>query len=419
MKSAIVAILAILFLSTNATALEPIFVPIKIDGPEHNPAEQTFWYGPFSEGCAVIDVNGDGKLDITSGQNWYEAPDWKKHTGLRPGAERSGEFISNSGEYAVDLNKDGKLDLISSGWMTEGVYWYENSGKVGEPWKETKIAPSTWTEGLIVEDIDGDDDVDVLISHWGAKPDQGVTWVEQREGLQWVTHIVGQRGDYHGIGLGDINMDGRKDIVTPHGWYEAPENRSKGIWNFHDDYKCESEVSIRMIVTDVNEDGLNDIIYGHGHNYGLFWLEQTAGSGGSEGRGFKRHVIEDSYSQLHTLVLGDVNQDGKLDLVTGKRLRGHGDDDPGSFDPLFVFWYDIQGGKFERHILSYNNLPHYDRSGIPNPVPNYAIGTGMNILVVDMTGDGRNEVIVAGKSGIYMFLNRGLPPTERMRQRRQ
>lgn len=398
----------------NLHAAEPIFVPIKIDGPVQDKASNTYWYGPFNEGCAIIDMNGDGKPDITCGPNWYENPTWKKHEGIRE-VPRVGEFFSNNGEVAVDINKDGKPDLISSGWQTNGVYWYENPGKPGVPWKPTKIMDSDWTEGFIVEDLDGDGDDDVLICHWDPKPGQGVTWIEQLPGAKFATHMIGTQGDQHGIGLGDINGDGRKDIVTPVGWWEAPVDRANGQWTFHADYKCEGHLGIRMPVIDVNGDGLADIIYGNGHGYGLYWLEQkpTTAKGGA--RTFERHVIDDSLSQFHTLVLADVNQDGKLDLVTGKRLRGHGDDDPGSFDPMFVVWYDIQGGKFVPHMLSYNNMPWYDRVESPNPVPNYAIGTGMNINVVDMNGDGKVDIVVAGKSGVYLFMNRGLPPTKRMR----
>jgi hypothetical protein len=411
--------LAVLFLSPAwLFAKEPVFVPFKIDGPVHAPEKGSFWYGPFSEGAAVFDVNGDGKPEITCGANWYEGPDWKKHEGFRPSASIHGEFVNNCGEYAVDVNQDGKLDLISAGWMRNGVYWYQNPGKNGVAWKETKIVSSDFTEGLIVEDIDGDGDSDVLINHWGPKDDQGVTWLELDRG-EFRVHVAGKKGDVHGIGLGDLDGDGRKDIITPHGWYRAPAERS-GEWVFHEDWRLKHEAGIRMLVIDVNGDGRNDIIYGHGHNYGLGWLEQLAeappggaAAGGARKLSFQDHVIEDGLSQFHTLVLADVNQDGKLDLVTGKRLRGHAGGDPGAFDPLGVYWYDIQGGKFKKHVLSFNHLPWY-ATETRNPPPNSAIGTGMNINVADLNGDGLVDIVVAGKSGLYLFENRGRPPTKKM-----
>jgi hypothetical protein len=394
---------------------EPVFVPIKIDGPVHDPARSSFWYGPFSEGAALLDVNGDGELDITCGPSWYEGPAWKKHEGFRPSASVEGEFVNNCGEYAADINGDGKMDLVSAGWMRNGVYWYENSGNGAAPWKETKILDSDWTEGLVVEDVDGDGDVDVIPDHWDNKEGQGVTWIENKGQTKFESHVLGKQGDRHGIGLGDLNGDGRKDVITPDGWWEAPQDRAGGVWHFHADYKLRSQGGIRMLVVDANGDGLNDVVYGHGHDYGLQWLEQGRPAGGPD-RLFVEHEIAKLPGQFHTLVLADVNQDGRLDLVTGKRLRGHGGNDPSSFDPLGVFWFEIQGGAFLSHVLSYNHLPYYPGKEERNPPPNFAIGTGMNINVADLNKDGRVDILVAGKSGLYLFENRGVPPTKRMDQ---
>ncbi len=412
MRKYFAALLLILFFSINAlSAKEPIFIPIKIDGPIHAPERGTFWYGPFSEGVAVFDVDGDGTLDITCGANWYQGPNWKKHENFRDNATVLGEFVSNCGEFAVDVDGDGKTDLISAGWMANGVWWYKNPNKIGVKWPAAKIVSSDHTEGLIVEDIDGDTDADVLINHWDNTSDQGVTWLENSGGGKFAIHLVGKKGDQHGTGLGDLNGDGRKDIITPTGWYEAPIDRANGEWKFQEDYQAPRQLGIRIIVVDVNGDGLNDMIYGRGHDYGLAWMEQKRQG---DKRTFETHAIEDSFGQFHTLTLADVNQDGKLDLVTGKRLRGHEGNDASTFDPMGVFWYDIQGGKFLRHVLSYNHGFHYPGGDTRNPPPNFAIGTGMNINVVDVNKDGKVDLVMAGKSGLYLFENRGTPPTTRL-----
>jgi hypothetical protein len=400
--------LAVWALSASLLAGDPIFIPFKLDGPVHDPAKGSFWYGPFSEGSAVFDVNGDGHLDITCGANWYEGPKFIKHESFRDHATAHGEFVNNCGEYPVDVNGDGRLDLISAGWMQNGVWWYENPGKAGERWKATKIVSSDQTEGLVVEDIDGDGDSDVLLNHWGPKEGQGVTWLELERGGTFKVHVLGKQGDHHGIGLGDLDGDGRKDVITPRGWYRAPEDRA-GQWSFHEDWKLD-ELGIRMLVLDVNGDGGSDIIYGRGHNYGLGWIEQQRGPDGKAA--FKVHAdaIDLRPGQFHTLVLADVDQDGKPDLVTGKRLRGHAGADPSSFEPLGVFWYEIQGGTFVKHVLSFNHVPWYDGADARAQAPNFAIGTGMNINVADINKDGKVDIVVSGKSGLYAFINYGLPP---------
>lgn len=410
MRTAIAMLAATMAIA--AVAESPVFVPVKIDGPNHDPANGTFWYGPFSEGSAVFDVNGDGTLDITCGSNWYEGPHWTKHESYRENATVHGEYVNNNGEFAANVNDDGKTDLISAGWMTNGVYWYENPGDGTTPWKATKILDSISTEGLVIEDIDADGDTDIAVNHWSNEDGQGVTWLELVDG-EYKPHVLGIEGDEHGMGAGDINGDGRTDIVTPHGWWEQPEDASAGTWTFHHDYMIPDGVegSIRMPVIDVNGDGLNDIIVGHGHGYGLFWLEQK-NDGGT--RSFTTHTIDDTIGQLHTCILADIDQDGSLDLVTGKRLRGHNGEDPSAFDPLFMFWYDIDGGAFHRHVISYNHTFDYPELEHDGPAPNCAIGTGMNINVQDINGDGLVDIVVGGKSGLYAFINRGNPPTKPM-----
>jgi hypothetical protein len=103
-------------------------------------------------------------------------------------------------------------------------------------------------------------------------------------------------------------------------------------------------------------------------------------------------------------------------LVTGKRLFPHHGRDIGEFDPLFVFWYRIDKGPFERHILSYNHLPWYPLEPTVNPAPNAAIGVGMKINILDLDRDGHNDIVLAGKGGLYVMYWRGVPPSGRPKQ---
>ncbi len=408
-----------LLLAVNAQAQETIFIPVKIDGPVHDPIQNSYWFGPFSETASVADLDNDGDYDIAAGRNWYEAPLWIKHEEYRSGAEPNGPETESNSEFALDVDFDGWEDIVSSGWMfMKGAYWYRNPGRPlepGEQWQSHKIHQAFNMEGVVHGDIDGDGDEDILVNHWSLVEGQGMTWLEHiDEAPYWVEHIVGTDGDTHGNALGDINMDGRLDIVTGQGWYEQPDE-PRGPWPFHADWDFRSALSENAIATahpnivhDVNEDGMNDVILGSAHAYGLAWYEQSVDESGN--RSFMRHWIETDHSVFHSLAMADLNGDGKDDLIAGKRLFAHYGGDVGVGDPSFVFWYDIKGGEFKRHILSYNHVPYYPEEGGISPPPNNVVGVGMKINAKDMDKDGDIDVVLAGKTGLYVFYNQGTPP---------
>jgi hypothetical protein len=420
-----VQIVLLIALSVVSYAAEPIFIPVKIDGPVHDPKNHSYWFGPFSECCSVLDADGDGDLDIAAGRNWYEAPHWKKHKDFRDGAETNGPETDDNSEFAMDVNRDGKMDIVSSGWMRmKGAFWYENPGRTGVKWKARRIHACLNMEGVIHGDIDGDGDDDILVNHWAPVDGQQMTWLESIDREPWlIEHRIGTEGENHGNGLGDINGDGRTDVITPKGWYEGPEDpHKKGPWTFHPDYLVHRvgrpdryiPASHPILVHDVDQDGLNDIIVGASHEYGLAWLEQQVVGGK---RKFITHWVETDFGQFHTMELGDLNGDGKPDLVSGKRLFAHHGRDTSCYDPLFAFWYDIKGGKFERHVLSYNHIPWYSGEENINPAPNYAIAVGMKLNIADMDKDGHNDIVISGKGGLYIFYYRGKTPSPRVKIR--
>jgi len=357
--------------------IPPMFRARKIDGP----AAQ--WFGPFSEGSAVFDVNNDGVLDIVAGASWYQGPEFMKQAHFRDIAVE-GEFVSNGCDHPYDVNGDGWTDVISNGWFgDQNIYWYQNPGGSAVQWSRHLLIESENTEFTFFEDIDGDGDPDLIPSHW-EKSD--LCWYEN-DGGEFTAHLIFADAERHGIGFGDINSDGRKDVVTMFGWFEAPEDLINGEWTPHPELSLRtSHASMPILVYDVNADGRNDIIYGEAHAYGFYWMEQKGDLT------WKRHAIDESWSQVHCIQLFDINEDGDPDLVAGKRLRGHSGEDPGSYDPLGIYWYDIdrQNQTFTRHVIAYNAN----------------IGTGMQMHIVNMnSSDTDKDIVVSGKSGLYILEN--------------
>jgi hypothetical protein len=392
---------ALLFAAGVMTALavgfaeDPVFKLEPID---------TEW--PRPEGCCAIDVNRDGKPDVVCGPYWYEclktdpkrldiAPGpgqvqealWKRHP-LRECLRMGSEYHRDFGEFAMDVNGDGLEDIVTGGWGEDPLVWYENPGVLGKEWQKHEIIPMKGGESFTTADVDRDGDLDIIPSLYSTTP---VSWLE-KSGSQFIQHVVGKEHDRHGVGFGDVDGDGRGDIVTSHGWYRAPEDPRTGQWQWHPEYDVGGEACIPMIVMDVNGDGRSDIISGAGHHHGLAWFEQKLTPAGRE---WVRHPIDDTASQFHTIAVADVDADGEPDIITGKRYRGHNGDDAGAYEPQGVYWYKIdrKTGEFHRHVLAYNAM----------------VGIGMNIVVRDMDDDGDVDIVVPGKSGIYLFRNMGHP----------
>ena len=339
-----------------------------------------------AEGITTLDMNGDGLPDLLSGAYWYENPGpkggvWVRHQYREAGTMN--EFVSDCGEWTIDVNHDGLPDVVTAGWMTNGIFWYENPGKLGAEWKRHFITDSYDTEGGAEADINGDGQPDLVFAHYGH---MGVLWIDF-SGPEPKVHHVGTRAqDGHGTGVADVDGDGKMDILTPNGWFRQID-ADRDQWEWHGDWQM-GDAGFPIIGFDVNKDGKTDIIYGHGHSYGLYWLEQQ---GDGADRHWVKHTIDESYSQIHALKMADIDGDGELELLAGKRYRGHSGHDPGSYDPLVVYYYKIdrKTGTFTRYPISVNGTA----------------GAGTQFVVADLDGDGDVDIATAGKTGVHFFEN--------------
>ncbi len=351
-----------------------------------------------NEGCCLADVNNDGRQDIVAGTHWFAAPDFSPRP-LRNINEFQNDFLANNGDHAFDVNDDGWIDVISGEWLGDEIYWFENPKteglRKGLRWKPHLLKKTRGeNEALFLRDLDGDDVPEIIVDSW-VDDAPLVCWKLVRdEGAEPTLDRVelGRRGCGHGMAFGDVNGDGREDILVKVGWYERPAGDPLSAeWTLHRDWDLEHG-STPFLVVDLNEDGRNDLIWGTGHNYGLYWFEQLPQDGGVTR--WQRHLIDRDYSQTHTLVWIDLDGDGNEDLITGKRVRGHGGNDPGGREAECLYYYrwDPKALKFSRHTIS---------------PPGGGVGTGMQINIADLNGDDRPDIAVGGKSGTWLLFNQG------------
>lgn len=337
-----------------------------------------------AETCAVADINGDGNLDVVAGENWFEGPTWTPHR-FRELIFQAG-YLDAFSDYGIDVEEDGDIDVVTVGWFSKEVAWHENPGQGRGTWTRHVIDSGAPTEFAVLADLDNDGRALELLPQFGDEK-APLAWFGIEDG-SFVKHVVSPRSYGHGIGAGDVNGDGRTDILTSRGWWEAPTDPRSGQWTHHEEFAAFEFPHLGFLqVRDVDGNGRPDVVTSYAHGYGILWLEQLG-----DGQ-WTRHVIDESWSQPHAVTLVDLNGDRQFDIVTGKRFHAHNGKDPGGNEPLGLYWYEHQPGQagltWKRHIIDYGSRA----------------GGGMQIPVVDIDRDGDLDILAPGKSGLFLFEN--------------
>jgi hypothetical protein len=359
------------------------------------------------EAAGVLDVNNDGKLDIVCGDTWYEAPTWKPHH-VRD-VKRVGTYYNDFATLPLDVNGDGQTDYITVSYFGKDVGWVENPGKNDAPWTYHEIDLPGSSEAAATVDLTGDGIPDIL-----PNPVNVVAWYEvvkksDGKGFDLKKHDFGTQAAAHGVGSGDVNGDGRVDLLTPKGWFEAPSNPSYESWTWHPEWNL-GATGIQILARDVDGDGLPDLVYGMGHDYGLLWQKQGKSASGE--RTWTKGMIDQTIASVHTLLWADIDGDGKAnELVSGKRVYAH-EVEPGATDGSLVAWYhfDPQSKAWVKHLIYQGepakNAPEKaaDRLALRD-FPAGTAGTGLQMTAIDIDGDGDLDLVCPGKSGLYLFEN--------------
>lgn len=376
-----------------------------------------FW----CEGANFGDLNNDGINDVISGPWWYQGPDFKQRhefypskttfqlklgpytTVAVPGFEGTlgskNTYSDNFFVWTLDFNKDGWNDILIIGFPGKDTSWFENPKGASGHWKRHVVFDQTDNESPTFADITGDGKPELVCITKGQYGYASPDWSAPEK--PWPFHPISPDNKYgnftHGMGIGDINGDGRMDLLEKDGWWEQPASlQGDPVWKHH-----RNQFGIggsQMYAYDVNGDGLNDIITGlAAHAFGLSWFEQFREGGEIK---FREHVIMNSqpsdnkygvkFSELHAIDLVDMDGDGLKDIVTGKRFWSHGrTGDPDRNDAAVTYWFKLVRG--------------VDRSVdfVPYLIDDNC-GVGVQVVAADFNGDKLPDLVMGNKKGTFI-----------------
>jgi len=386
------------FLTLAAGAMNASAAPLAFDSRQ---LSDEFW----SEGAAAADFTGNDHTDIASGPWIWHGPDFVEKTAFyKPKAHPIDSYANeNFMCFAGDINGNGRPDIVVVGIPGDKAWWFENPGETGDHWQQHVAFNHVDNESPTFTDITGNGRPELVFSHNGTFG--YATYDPDNPGELWTFHPISAEGATggrftHGLGVGDIDGDGRPDLVAKNGWWQQPESlENNPEWEFHP-FNFTDKGGAQMLVADFDGDGLADIITSlDAHAYGLALFRQTTAEDNSIT--FEKQLImgespEDNphgvaFSQLHALALADFTGNDVPDFVTGKRFWAHNGRDPGANDPAVLYVFET----IRKDDGSVDFLPHLvdDDSGV-----------GVEVLATDLNGNGKTDIVTGNKKGVFLHL---------------
>ena len=377
----------------------------------------------LAEGCTAADFNRDGHGDACVGRFIWLGPEFAQRVAYTPERENPAgitrtPYRADTGysdyfeQFAHDFNGDGWPDVLVYGPPGEPASVFVNPGTAAAfagdmSWTRHDVFAVANGESPDLVHVTGGAEPELLCHTGGQFGFAEIDWknplaparfraispktAESEKAIHRYTH---------GYGAGDVNGDGRIDILTNGGWYEQPADLSdERLWTFH--AANFGEGGAQMYALDVNGDDRADVITSiRAHSYGLSWFEQNADRTFTErvilGRAAADNANGAGFSQIHAIRIEDIDADGLPDIVTGKRRWAHGplgDDEP--MAPPVLCWFKLVrdasapgGARFVKHEIDNDS------------------GVGTQFWTGRLSADAKPDVIIGNKHGAFVFLQK-------------
>ncbi len=355
----------------------------------------------FSEGGNIADLDGDSHPDVIAGPNLFFGPKFDKPIPLIETKPYSiigySKFFFG---FDFDIDGDSLRDVVMIGFPGEAAHWYRNPGKekarLGN-WDRYVILDAVDNESPTFVDVTGDQRPEIVCCNGGR---YGYAEIPKDPMQKWTFVPVSEDGKYqrftHGLGVGDVNDDGRLDILSKEGWWEQPSGLDGSLWTQHK-FAFAGPGGAQMYAVDLDNDGKTEIVTSlAAHGYGLVVYKKKVPTRADDWTriDIMTDKVETSptglaVSQLHAIDIADMDNDGQMDILAGKRFWAHNGSDRGENEPPLLVWF--------KPVVSSTRLRF-----IPNIIDDDS-GVGTQIVAKDINADGRLDILSVSKRGVHLL----------------
>lgn len=342
-------------------------------------------------GFAFSDLNKDGKKDLILHEGGHSGSiicyksgnlgnSWTKHVIAKSSPNAKG---FSSGSLAVgDIDKDGDTDVIACEHIGEWtnnytgdaastkIFWYENVNDTTE-WKPHSIGSAPdYIKDIKLANLNDDNLPDLVFITY--KDEHNLSIYLQKEDKGWERKLnVSLENLHEGMDVGDINGDGSMDIATNGYWINNTKDAYE-VKTIHEKWHNQNgdwrKNATKVRCKDIDKDGKAEVFISHSERSGfpIAWYDLD-----TENDKWTEHIIYEGLSAVHTLQVGDIDQDGDMDVLAGEN-GDHTAPEDDDKRQVYIFLNNGKNEEWTKYTFSENGL--------------------YNGLLVDVNSDGKLDI---------------------------